>query len=129
MRLGWPNSREFNSKPPLGDVVSYNTAVRIALSCADSYSPRFLIAQLLAEFIPFLTSDFQVEHQVLDVQSQLRQGLLHQPENSPTATDGIDDFDVSVFEISVPRTCQLGNPATEVRQFLRNVVQILIGKS
>jgi hypothetical protein len=34
------------------------------------------VFQLLLQFVPLLPGDFQIEHQVFDVQAQLRQGFL-----------------------------------------------------
>ncbi len=47
-----------------------------------SFQPRrettaLVAAEALAEFVPFFAGHFEVEHHVFDVQTQLREGLLH----------------------------------------------------
>ena len=49
------------------------------------------VFELLLEFVSFLTGDFEVEHQVFDVESQLRKRLLHERQDAASATHRIKD--------------------------------------
>ena len=44
------------------------------------------VFELLLEFVSFLTGDFEIEHQVLDVEAKLGQRLLHKCQDAAAAT-------------------------------------------
>ena len=49
------------------------------------------VFELLLEFVSFLTGDFEIEHQVLDVEAKLGQRLLHKCQDAAAATHRIED--------------------------------------
>lgn len=84
-----------------------------------------VVFHLLAERIPFGTGRFQIEHQVLDVEPQLREGFLHESQNPSPAANRIHDLLVGDGEFSLTRPDDGSNLATEFRQFLRNLIVIV----
>ena len=87
---------------------------------------KLSVFKLLFEFVAFLTRHFQVEHQVLDVESQLRQGLLDQRENPATAANRIDDALMCLHQLGPGWIGQSFKTFTEIRQFPRNLVVFAI---
>ena len=63
------------------------------------------VFELLLEFVSFLAGDFEVEHQVLDVESQLRERLLHEGQDAAAAAHGINDTMISQLQFS---SCRIG---------------------
>ena len=93
-------------------------------STSRSQSPVF---QLLAQFVSFPAGHIQVEHQVLDIQTQLRQGFLNEQQDTTTTLDGIDDLLKGDFQFQPVRACSRSNQTTQFRKFIGNAAGVQIG--
>jgi hypothetical protein len=58
----------------------------------------FHFIELGFEFIPLLAGHVEVEHQVFDVETQLREGILNENQEAAPAMDAVDDLRICGFE-------------------------------
>ena len=77
------------------------------------------------QFVPLATSDFDVKHQILDIQSQLRECLLDQRQHPPPSSHTVNDSTIDALHRLELRFWEVRDPSPQLDQFLR---QILIRK-
>ncbi|MCX7408306.1 MAG: hypothetical protein NTZ32_09495 [Planctomycetales bacterium] len=104
MAVAWtPRPSEYTAKVQARSAPPDGRGVHPAARCASN------VFALLLEFVAFLASHFQVEHQVLDVEAQLRERFLDQAQNSAAAADGIDHALVGQLKVCPNRIGCVGN--------------------
>ena len=79
--------------------------------------------EALAEFVPFLAGHIEIEHQIFDVEPQLRQGLLDQGKNAPATADGINDTHIGRFQFGLITGGQCGDRAGQIEEFARQLIR------
>lgn len=70
-----------------------------------------------AKFVALLARHLEVEHQVFDVEPQLREGFLNEFKNSAPAADAVDDLRIGLFELAILRFGESGDALAELDQF------------
>ncbi len=95
----------------------------------SSATSAMRLIESLAQFVAFLAGDFEIEHQIFDVEPELSEGLLHEGQNSATAFDRLDHSAVDAFEISLLRVRQSGDRFREIDEFARQVVLAAVRES
>jgi len=84
---------------------------------------------LLAEFVSLFTSHFQVEHQILDVESQLSECFLDKGQDSSSPFHGIDDSRINRFHVGLIFFRESGNRSREIHKLARKIILATIRKS
>lgn len=82
-------------------------------------------AQLLFQFITFFASRFQVEHQVFDVQSQLRERFLNEHKDTVSASNRLNDLLKCGIQFGLCWHVQTGNQVAQLFQFQGNASSVL----
>ena len=85
-RVRWQSGGARRLDPPYND---YN--------CDATTKPQSFF-HLLTEQVSFLARGFEVEHQVFDIETKLRKGILNDLQGSTTAMNRIDDTLKSNFQ-------------------------------
>ena len=85
-----------------------------------------LFVELGAECVPFLAGDFEVEHQVFDVEAELGEGFLDEVENAAATADAIDDLLVTGGQFTLGGNRQSFDPLAQFDQFPREFLCVLI---
>ncbi|MEX0716190.1 MAG: hypothetical protein WD066_06380 [Planctomycetaceae bacterium] len=71
-------------------ILTSGDAPAVSRSHRVRHDPRSAIFQVVPQLVSFLPGDFEVEHQVFDVEAQLRQGFLNQGQNPSPPPHGVD---------------------------------------
>jgi hypothetical protein len=65
------------------------------------FANRSIVGELVAESVSFAAGDFQIEHQILDVEPQLREGVLNEGENPAASEDRLDNLTVEGIQVAL----------------------------
>ena len=82
----------------------------------------FTLFELGFEFVAFFPGGIEVEHQILDIEPQLREGVLNEDENPLTALEAVDDLGIGVDEAVVVGVLQSRNSPAEFEQLAGHIV-------
>jgi len=93
------------------------------------FGHRLRFFELLSEFVPLAARGVEVEHQVLDVQPQLRESLLNESQNPASTTNRIDDSIVRNFQITLHIGRQSRDVAGQLDQFTGQLLTLVVWKS
>jgi hypothetical protein len=79
--------------------------------------------QPFAKRVAFLAGDFEVEHQILHIESKLSEGFLHEGEDATAAADGIDNLAVDNLQFALVCVGNGGDAFAKLNKLARKLIR------